>query len=484
MVTPTLAKSDNPASQQSRDEQTALRVPSGANPLHLDDDFIKKQTVVAQRRDIDGSTIDSAIEYVKKFIIERRLILFGGTAIDYALRLKGDKIYLDDQRPDFDFLSPRSVDDAYDLAEILFQAGFSGVAAVRGIHVQTMKVRTDFIFVADIGYAPLEMFEKIPTLEYMGMRFVHPDYQRMDVHLSFSFPLSGAPQEVIFNRWRKDLKRFNLLDKYYPITDSGVPSVASGHGTVAGAVAPIYTTTVTLPEKILTGEVAFNGFAAFAILRGQLGNIATIPTLRYVFDGTTFTLDSPEKEITLVSHIAEECIDTPYSHFMPYVDLYPESYKKGDIIIMSTKNRLLSSGWVESAGVKLRVVSTHYLLLWFMFKYHLTGHEIYRDYYRYTMLMIEFAASSTTEFIKGPFAPMVTTLGDYNRDDSYLINMATAVAQTCKKQPPESLHFPQEVVDGSMLQGLPCNYYPAPGKNRPIFDYNAHYLFLRSGQIR
>ena len=69
--------------------------------------------VIAESLDSDNVMISGALDIVKKFIVDRKLILFGGLAIDYALRLKGDKIYSDTKRPDLDFLSPRNVDDAF-----------------------------------------------------------------------------------------------------------------------------------------------------------------------------------------------------------------------------------------------------------------------------------------------------------------------------------------------------------------------------------
>jgi hypothetical protein len=52
-----------------------------------------------------------ATQIVRDFIISRERILYGGTAIDYALRLKGEKIYPDDRldAPDFDFFSPTHI---------------------------------------------------------------------------------------------------------------------------------------------------------------------------------------------------------------------------------------------------------------------------------------------------------------------------------------------------------------------------------------
>ena len=64
---------------------------------------VKDAECTAQKLDADGVMVDRALDIVREFIVERGLILFGGTAIDYALRLKGSKIYPDEQRPDFDF---------------------------------------------------------------------------------------------------------------------------------------------------------------------------------------------------------------------------------------------------------------------------------------------------------------------------------------------------------------------------------------------
>ena len=50
-----------------------------------------------------------AQEAIKKYIQTRNCILYGGIAIDYALRLRGDKIYEDTDIPDFDFWVPDNV---------------------------------------------------------------------------------------------------------------------------------------------------------------------------------------------------------------------------------------------------------------------------------------------------------------------------------------------------------------------------------------
>ena len=70
--------------------------------------------------------IAQALIEVKDFVRKRQLILTGGTAIDFALRLHGDKIYSDETLsfPDLDMYSPAHAEDAYDLADLLYAKGY------------------------------------------------------------------------------------------------------------------------------------------------------------------------------------------------------------------------------------------------------------------------------------------------------------------------------------------------------------------------
>ena len=496
--------------------QRSLRAPRGA-PLEgliaegvtvLGDwasSHSKEYEVTAQRRDADGPMVDRALEIVRKFIIERGLILFGGLAIDYALRIKGDRIYPDEQRPDFDFLSTKSVDDAYDLADILQKAGFEGVGAIRAIHVQTMKVRTNFVWVADIGYAPPEVFAKIPTFEYQGMRVVHPDYQRMDMHLAFCFPFNGPPREDVYHRWRKDLKRFNLFETHYPIAPAPVESKTR---TVSGKLA------VPIIGRGPSLRVALHGFAAYSILRSTLDEIASAfgmklpkikaPHLSLKFpDAQTAAVEMPVGEtVVIASPWPEEAIAdlSGVSKFSPYMDISPESYRAGDLVVLSTKGRLLAACLVRVGKDQAFVVTPQYLLLWLLFEAQRADSDasknIYRTFYVHTLEILRTAedmyakivdgASSEEErkaamdsFALSPFAPTLSTIGDLNLDAAYIIKMA-GNAQKLQDVPPAVLNLDPDVA--KLLEGLPANYYPATSKQRPTFTYDTNFLFRRSGQ--
>lgn len=167
--------------------------------------------------------IKLAYEVVEDFIKEKKRILFGGMAIDMSLRLKGKKLYGDEALPDYDFLTPTNAEDAYEIGFRLYKKGLKNVDVINAIHIYTMKVRVNFTTVADVGYLPVDFYEKIPTLEYKGFRFVHPHYQYIDQHIALCNPFVRAPDETIFRRWDKDMIRHDMLYEEYPIdTEIGI----------------------------------------------------------------------------------------------------------------------------------------------------------------------------------------------------------------------------------------------------------------------
>jgi hypothetical protein len=85
------------------------------------------------------------------------------------------------------------------------------------MHPTTMRVRVDFIEVADITYMPASILESIPTLQYRGIRFVHPHFQFIDQHRALSTLYENPPRETINNRFTKDIKRYDMLYEHYPL---------------------------------------------------------------------------------------------------------------------------------------------------------------------------------------------------------------------------------------------------------------------------
>ena len=171
-----------------------------------------------------------ALDMVRDFITEKKLTITGGMAVDFALKLKGSKLYDDNTLPDYDFFSPEHSNDAYELAKLLclrlpefFPGEKFHIDAIPATHVTTMRVRINYTSIADITYLPHDVFNNLPTLEYpiegsnKLLKFRHPHMQMIDQHRALSLPYEHAPQEVILHRWKKDMKRFDMLYKHYSV---------------------------------------------------------------------------------------------------------------------------------------------------------------------------------------------------------------------------------------------------------------------------
>ena len=187
----------------------------------MDSTIIKLYKNIAERRVPNIKEILFALDQVALFIKRHRRILYGGMAIDMALKYQGHAgIYTDAIMPDYDFYSPENAMDSLRLARILDETGeLKDIDCINALHLTTCRVRINsFNFVADLSYYPEPYYGAIPTLEYKGFRIVHPDFQRIDLHRSLSFPYEGAMERENYkNRYEKDIKRWNLLNEICPL---------------------------------------------------------------------------------------------------------------------------------------------------------------------------------------------------------------------------------------------------------------------------
>jgi hypothetical protein len=209
-------------------------------------------------------TVISASELVRQYMKKHKLILYGGQAIDYALRVFGDKLYEDYNIPDYDFYSPKNVSDAYAIFKLLIKAGYKDLSVLPGMHPTTMRVRVGLDFVADISYCTKRQFDfyKKTALIHDGCYIRHPYLQYADTHRAFAFPYENAPTETILARWGKDYERFCILYKYYPIKGQVCDDffISMGYGDVIDSLVNLKLDTVPMEidtSKIITGIAAF-----------------------------------------------------------------------------------------------------------------------------------------------------------------------------------------------------------------------------------
>ena len=84
----------------------------------------------------------SIMEVVEMYLRKKKLICYGGTAINNILP-ESDQFYdFKIDVPDYDFYSPNALKDAKDLADIYHHKGFTDVEAKSGVHHGTCLLYT------------------------------------------------------------------------------------------------------------------------------------------------------------------------------------------------------------------------------------------------------------------------------------------------------------------------------------------------------
>ena len=175
---------------------------------------IKDNEKTRGRKIVSNEDIQQIIKIVEDFIIKKKLVCYGGTAINNILPEEAQFYDKESEIPDYDFFSATAFDDAIELADIYYKAGYIDVEAKAGMHHGTYKVYVNFIPIADITQLVKPLFNSIKkqSIKKAGIHYTPPNYLRMSMYLELSRP------EGDISRWEKVLKRLNLLNKYYPLT--------------------------------------------------------------------------------------------------------------------------------------------------------------------------------------------------------------------------------------------------------------------------
>jgi hypothetical protein len=174
---------------------------------------VDKAERISGRKMTSSSEIKRMIEIVEEFLRKKKLICYGGTAINNILPDQ-DKFYDKEvEIPDYDFFSMNAMEDAIELADIYAKEGFDEVEAKSGVHKGTYKVYVNFTPVADITHLDKEIFKNLyrDSISVVGIRYASPNFLRMSMYLELSRPMGDV------SRWEKVLKRLTLLNKHYPL---------------------------------------------------------------------------------------------------------------------------------------------------------------------------------------------------------------------------------------------------------------------------
>ena len=162
---------------------------------------------------VNSPDIKQIFSIVETFIKTKKLIPYGGIAINAILPKTAQFYNRDIELPDYDFYSPDALNDTKELCDLYAKAGYEEVEGKPGIHAGTYKVFVNFIPVADITYIHKDIFDalKRDAIMVSGILYAPANFLRMSMYLELSRPYGDT------SRWEKVAKRIALLNKYYPL---------------------------------------------------------------------------------------------------------------------------------------------------------------------------------------------------------------------------------------------------------------------------
>lgn len=159
------------------------------------------------------------MKIVEKFIIKKRLLLYGGYAINLLLP-KEDKFYKDYNINDFDCYSVNAKEDAYEIADLFYKKKYEYIEVRHAMHENTYRVYVNFIQVLDLTLMPKETFDKLFKLTLLERKTsIYKHYKDLDKYIVPAILLKrnlhyelARPNDSYY-RWEKIYSRLKVFNK-------------------------------------------------------------------------------------------------------------------------------------------------------------------------------------------------------------------------------------------------------------------------------
>jgi hypothetical protein len=165
------------------------------------------------RENVFDPVMVQALMIVERTIRKKKLVVYGGTALNAILPEHLQFYDPEYDLPDWDFFSDNPIPIAMDIADAVLEKTGGSANVITAVHEGTYKVFANGEAIADITYVPKKVLTilRIHAIVKNGIHYSGPEYLRMAAYLELSRPL-GQP-----DRWEKVMERISLLNRVYPI---------------------------------------------------------------------------------------------------------------------------------------------------------------------------------------------------------------------------------------------------------------------------
>ena len=181
-------------------------------------DKIIKEIEVNKLKNVYNEYND-VITLISKFIIKKKLILYGGFVINVILPKKL-RFYKDYTINDFDCLSKNPLNDSIELAKIIKEKGYTYIKIKKAKHRGTYRVYVYGKQIFDISIIKSNIYDnllKYSKKEKKNLKHYKDKYNIIPLPIikkNLYYELSRPEQSGY--RWEKIYERLNILNKTYP----------------------------------------------------------------------------------------------------------------------------------------------------------------------------------------------------------------------------------------------------------------------------
>lgn len=172
------------------------------------DTIVEKESIHATNEKLDK--FELLFEVMKKFFHERKIILYGGTAMNLHLP-KTEKIYDENDFPDFDCFSMNPKKDSELLANLFSKKNYKYIEIKHAIHDGTYKLYVDFEPICDLTQITKQQHKVLMK----STELIDGFYVTSVKHLKSAAYLELCiPKSSLF-RWNKVLSRIKILEEEF-----------------------------------------------------------------------------------------------------------------------------------------------------------------------------------------------------------------------------------------------------------------------------
>jgi len=168
---------------------------------------------------------NNVINIISRFVVRKKLILYGGLVINLALPKKY-RFYKDYTINDYDCFSKNPMKDSLELAKIIKKHNYKFIKIKKAKHDGTLKIYVYGKQIFDITMIPPVQYNKL--LKYTNkpenkLKYYKEKYKTIPIeYMKHNLYFELARPEQSGWRWEKIYKRLNLLTNFYPSKKSNI----------------------------------------------------------------------------------------------------------------------------------------------------------------------------------------------------------------------------------------------------------------------